>query len=184
MKNNFLKSIIAGFAIGLGGWVYLMAPNPIVGAILFSCGLLSVRIYNLHLFTGKVQYINSNENPWYYYPLILLGNFIGVAIIAAISYSQVHEAAAVITAVKCTQSLITALIKGFGCGMLMSFATNQKTPLWATPIGVVAFILAGMNHCIADFYYMCASLTFTYTLLATIIGNILGGLTFNAKINH
>ena len=67
---------------------------------------------------------------------------------------------------------------------LEAFATNQKTPLCATPMGVVAFILAGMNHCIADFYYMCASLTFTYTLLATIIGNILGGLTFNAKINH
>lgn len=181
MTNKFLKSIIAGLAIGLGGWAYLMAPNPIIGSLLFSCGLLTVRIYGLHLFTGKIQYMITQENPWYYYPLILLGNFIGAALIAAISYNQVHAAAATIAVAKSSQSFIVAFIKGVGCGMLMSFATNKETPLWATSLAVATFILAGMNHCIADFYYMSAALTFTYTLISTIIGNIAGGIIFSAQ---
>ena len=181
MLNKFLKSIIAGLAIGLGGWAYLMAPSPIIGAVLFSCGLLTVRIYGLHLFTGKIQYMVTDENPWYYYPLILLGNFIGAALIAAISYSQIHDAAATIAMAKSAQPFFTAFIKGVGCGMLMSFATNKDTPLWTTVLGVATFILAGMNHCIADFYYMSAGLTFTYTLLATIIGNIFGGIIFSSQ---
>lgn len=181
MRDNFLKSIIAGLAIGLGGWAYLMAPSPIIGAILFSCGLLTVRIYSLHLFTGKIQYMITKENPWYYYPIILIGNFIGAALIAAVSYNQIHDAAVTIAITKSSQSFLTAFTKGIGCGMLMSFATNKETPLWATSLAVATFILAGMNHCIADFYYMSAALMFTYTLIATIVGNIIGGIIFSAQ---
>ena len=181
MTNKFLKSIIAGFAIGLGGWAYLMAPNPIIGSLLFSCGLLTVRIYGLHLFTGKIQYMITQENPWYYYPLILLGNFFGVALIACLSHMVVHDAAAAVAAAKSAQTMSAALAKGIGCGMLMSFATYKNTPLWATVLGVATFIIAGFNHCIADFYYMLVGGQFSVNLLLTILGNIIGGLLFSAQ---
>ena len=45
---------MAGMAIALGCCLYLLAPNPTIGAVLFSCGLLCVRIYKLNLFTGKI----------------------------------------------------------------------------------------------------------------------------------
>ena len=64
MKANFDKEIqgiskttFAGIAIGLGCCLFLLAPNNIIGAVLFSCGLLCVRIYKLTLFTGKVQFL-------------------------------------------------------------------------------------------------------------------------------
>ena len=72
-------------------------------------------------------------------------------------------------------------MKGVGCGMLMSFATYEKTPLWATVLAVATFILAGFNHCIADFYYMLVGSQFSINLLLTILGNIIGGIIFSAQ---
>ena len=158
-----------------------MAPNPIIGAVLFACGLLTVRLYGLHLFTGKVQYMLTKENPWYYYPLILLCNFFGVMIIACWAIPTVREAAQTIALAKAEQMSYIAFIKGIGCGMLMSLATYQKTPLWVTVLAVATFILAGFNHCIADFYYMLVGGTFSWNLLLTILGNIVGGVFFSAQ---
>lgn len=181
MKNYFLNSILAGFAIAMGGWAYLMAPNPIVGAIIFACGLLSVRLYKLNLYTGKAQYIGTGKYPWYFYLFTLIGNFIGVALIAGISYGVVREPVAAIAAAKASQNFIVSMARGVGCGMLMSLATFEKTPLWITVLCVATFILGGMNHCVADFYYLLCGLTFSWNLIATIIGNTLGALILNGQ---
>ena len=57
MINKLFKAYIAGMAIALGGLAYLSAHSPIIGAVIFACGLLTVRLYGLHLFTGKVQFM-------------------------------------------------------------------------------------------------------------------------------
>lgn len=182
MLSKLSRAIFAGIAIGLGGWAYLSAPNPLVGAVIFACGLLTVRLYGLHLFTGKVQYMLTKENPWYYYPLVLLCNFFGIAIIACFSRGLVHDAAASIAAAKGAQTMYIAFTKGIGCGMLMSLATYQKTPLWVTVLAVATFIVAGFNHCIADFYYMLVGGQFSINLLFTILGNIIGGLYLSPQL--
>ena len=181
MASKLSRAVFAGMAIALGGWAYLSAPNPIIGAVLFACGLLTVRIYKLHLFTGKVQYMLTKENPWYYYPLILLCNFMGVTIIACWSIPLIHETAQSIALAKQSQLWADALFKGIGCGMLMSLATYKETPLWVTVLAVATFILAGFNHCIADFYYMLTGGIFSLNLLITIVGNIIGGVLFSAQ---
>jgi formate/nitrite transporter FocA (FNT family) len=81
-----------------------------------------------------------------------------------------------IATAKAAQLWYIAYAKGIGCGMLMSLATYQKTPLWVTVMAVATFILAGFNHCIADFYYMLVGGVFSWNLLLTILGNIVGGL--------
>ena len=182
MINKLFKAYVAGIAIALGGWAYLSASNPIVGAVIFACGLLTVRLYGLHLFTGKVQFMITKEEPWYYYPLILLCNFIGVAMMVLISYKTIHEPAATIAMAKAAQDPIVSLVKGIGCGMLMSLATYKETPLWATVLAVATFILAGFNHCIADFYYMLAGTYLSWNLLLTILGNIFGGIILSGRL--
>jgi formate/nitrite transporter FocA (FNT family) len=180
--NKLCKAYVAGIAIALGGWAYLSVSNPIVGAVIFACGLLTVRLYELHLFTGKVQFMTTKDEPWYYYPLILLCNFIGVAIMVLISYRAIHESAATIAMAKAAQDPTISLIKGIGCGMLMSLATYKETPLWVTVLAVATFILAGFNHCIADFYYMLAGAHLSWNLLLTILGNILGGIILSGRL--
>ena len=88
----------------------------------------------------------------------------------------VHESAQVVALAKQNQPIFDAFIKGIGCGMLMSLATYKETPLWVTVMAVATFILAGFNHCIADFYYMLTGGIFSWNLLATIAGNIIGGI--------
>lgn len=175
MKMTLLKSIMAGIAIALGCCLFLLAPDKITGAVLFSCGLLCVRIYKLNLFTGKMQYMTTDTYKFRYYPVVLLGNFIGVGLIALITFTLTKDAAAPLAAAKASQSYIEALIKGIGCGMLMSLATYPNSPLWMCLLCVPAFILAGFNHCVADAYYALAGWNIGPSFIATIIGNIFGG---------
>ena len=175
------KSIFAGIAIGLGCWLFLTIENPICAALLFSCGLLAVRLYKLNLFTGKTQYLWNNSISIKNYLLILLGNLVGISIVVLISGLIGTEKVSAIAQAKSSQSLLIACSKGIGCGMLMSLATYEKTPLWVTVLAVATFILAGFNHCIADFYYMIAGANISINLLLTILGNIIGGIIFSAQ---
>lgn len=92
------------------------------------------------------------------------------------------NASATIAAAKVSQPIWEAAVKGIGCGMLMSIATYEKSPLWMCFPCVMGFILSGFNHCIADAYYMIAAGTIELPLLGTIIGNIFGGVIFSNLI--
>lgn len=79
-----------------------------------------------------------------------------------------------IAATKWSYSLWHYLFSGMCCGALMTCATHKDTPLWVSSLCVVAFILAGFNHSIADAFYV--SNTGLWKWLVVIIGNVLGGL--------
>ena len=81
----FLRAILAGIAIGLGGCIFMgmvTSEYKWVGAILFSIGLFTVFTFRLDLYTGKVGYAVENK-PSYLVDLvvIILGNFVGALII-------------------------------------------------------------------------------------------------------
>lgn len=175
MENTLIKSVMAGIAIALGCCMYLLAPNPIVGALLFSCGLLCVRIYQLNLFTGKIQYMITSKYPWRYYGLVFFGNMLGAALMGGITFILATDAATSVAAAKASQPILIALIKGIGCGMLMSLATYKDSPLWMCLLCVPGFILAGFNHCVADIYYAVAGWNIGLPFIATVLGNIIGG---------
>ena len=80
--QTFIKSIGGGDLIGLGCTIYLSCPNKIVGAFLFSIGLLMICYYQLNLYTGKVGYVFTNRNiRWNIIP-IYFGNFIGAGAVS------------------------------------------------------------------------------------------------------
>ena len=68
---EFVKSILAGIAIGIGSYVNLRL-GGIAGAFLFSVGLFLVCHFRLNLYTGKVGYTGIIKNLQF-----LLGNLIG-----------------------------------------------------------------------------------------------------------
>jgi formate/nitrite transporter FocA (FNT family) len=62
--NTFKSAILAGICIALGGAVFLKA-GGIIGAVLFSFGLLTVVHYKLKLYTGTAGFIEVNKsNEW------------------------------------------------------------------------------------------------------------------------
>ena len=74
-----IESIIAGLLIALGGTMYL-AIGGVVGAIMFSLGLLTILHFKYHLFTGKAGLLLTNEIHPYDLGIIWCGNLLGTGI--------------------------------------------------------------------------------------------------------
>ena len=184
----FLRAILAGIAIGLGGCIFMgmvTSEYKWVGAILFSIGLFTVFTFRLDLYTGKVGYAVENK-PSYLVDLvvIILGNFVGALIIGQmIPMPEAAEVLIVDAKLGGDIDWWRVFCKGMFCGMLMFIAADyyktQKKYL-ATFVCVPVFILAGFEHSIADMFYFCASGTFTLDaflfILVVIVGNAVGGI--------
>ena len=55
------RSVWAGVLIGIGGCANLYSPIKLLGAVLFSIGLIAVIIENCSLYTGKIGFIRHNS---------------------------------------------------------------------------------------------------------------------------
>ena len=60
-KESWLKSILAGLFIGIGGIAYLSVENKVVGAALFAVGLFTICTLGYNLYTGKLCYILDSD---------------------------------------------------------------------------------------------------------------------------
>ena len=179
--KSFVRSILAGICIGIGGCVYLGSEVKWVGAILFAIGLLTVLIYKLDLYTGKVGYFVENPTPSYilYILLVIVGNFIGALMVGLMMPSAGAE---VLVQNKLDNyEFFPVLFKGLLCGILMFIAVDSyragKGPI-ATFFCVPVFILSGFEHSIADMFYISSAMmwnmdTFLFTL-AILFGNLIG----------
>lgn len=187
----FVRSFLAGMAIGLGGAVLLgtMGINPElkwVGAILFSIGLFTVFTFGLDLYTGKVGYM-FDDKPWTYgvdLLIMLIGNFFGTMFIAfCMPMADQFIPGFIDGRLAMLDSPVTVVLKGIFCGILMFIAADvyktKKSYLGAF-ICVPVFILAGSEHSIADMYYFCAAGAYSLEALAFILlvalGNAIGGV--------
>ena len=187
----FVRAILAGVAIGIGGAVLLgtMSINPElkwVGAILFSIGLFTVFTFSLDLYTGKVGYM-FDDKPWTYgidLLIMLVGNFIGTLLIAqCMPMADQFIPGFIDGRLNMLDSPITVILKGIFCGILMFIAADvyktKKSYLGAF-ICVPVFILAGSEHSIADMYYFCAAGVFSldalFFIILVAIGNAIGGI--------
>lgn len=179
MRNPFL----AGMLIGLGCCMYITIPDKIIGAICFSLGLLAIRLFRLDLYTGKTQFFLKKNSP--YKPIkifwIFIDNCLGVSFIfllALLFAPNILTDAQKIGIVKDAIPIGTLIFNSMMCGALMTIATYKLTPLWASTLAVAAFILAGFNHSIADYFYFMALGHGPASLLKILIiaaGNLVGG---------
>lgn len=204
MKHKTLISaIIAGLLIGIGGTAYLSIDNKVAGAFIFSIGLLLICLNAFNLFTGKLCYANSKEK---FIDLIIIwvGNLIGCFIIAMAMRSA--KPGLITTAQEmCSNKLsegLYVIVLGIFCNILIYFAVNgfipyERIKLTSTGIEhthrtlhdyfgryiiliicIMAFILCGFEHCIANMYYFIVAGMFDikYILLNT-LGNFIGGFS-------
>lgn len=188
----FLRAVITGFAIGIGGIVYLSCDNKYVGSFLFGTGLFVILTFGLSLFTGKVGYAVENK-PAYLIDLavIWLGNLAGTVmtglLILCTRISGIGEKAAAICEAKFNDDLLSIFILAFFCGMLMFIAAdgfknieNQFGKIMAIFLPVMVFILSGFEHCIANMFYFTAAQAWSlkalgYLMIMT-LGNAAGGM--------
>jgi len=179
------SGIFAGVCIGIAGFGYL-AEKSIVGAVLFSFGLLTVVHYRLKLYTGTAGFIKKGELGTLL--LILVSNLVGcliVALIARCSPFPLQDTAQSVLEGRLKTGPFFGGVLAIGCGMIMTTAVNFARQGKNLPLlfGVPLFIMCGFPHCIADaFYYMTVPTTFLAThafevilfYLAIVLGNFLG----------
>lgn len=188
------SSLLAGFCIGIAGFGYL-AEKSIIGAVLFSFGLLTVVHYSLRLYTGTAGFIRilpaeggAKRSEVGDLLLILFGNILGcllVALMARCSPMPLQETAQKILEGRLAMGPWCGFVLSIGCGFIMTtavtFARQQKyLPLF---FGVPLFIMCGFPHCVADvFYYECVPVAFLLEhwgevllfYLAIVLGNFVG----------
>lgn len=185
MKKLTLSSFAAGVMIGIAGIAYLRTNNPWV----FSIGLLVICFLNLHLYTGKICYIDGSTFFHADLLVILLINLIAAGFLGIIThfvYPELVQKASELVATKINQGW-RVFPRAIFCNVMIFIAVhswrnlpspnNIITLIFATSI----FVICGFEHCIANaFYFSCAyeqlNENFIWYLCFNIFGNTIGGI--------
>lgn len=185
IKDIARSSTLSGICIGIAGFGYL-AEKSIIGAVLFSFGLLTVVHYGLKLYTGTAGFIKKGEVGQLF--LILLFNIIGcglVGLIARCSTMPLQDTAQGILEGRLSIGPLRGTILAIGCGFIMTTAVTFARQGKNLPLlfGVPLFIMCGFPHCVADaFYYLCVPLEFIKSnimdilifYISIVFGNFIG----------
>lgn len=157
MFDKFIRSILAGICIGLGGAIFLKI-GGIVGACMFAFGLLTVVHFKLPLYTGTAGFIDLKKFEEYTSMLyILLGNMLGCILLSFMNINGI-DGSQIIQA-RLDTSYLQCFLNAIGCGLIMTLIVqggrdkNQLLILFGIPL----FILLGFYHSIADQFYMMVS---------------------------
>lgn len=186
------SSIFAGVAIGTAGFGFLASGvqnevyGPLVGAVLFSFGLLTVLGYKLRLYTGTAGFIKKAEVGMLF--MILLGNITGclcMALLARLSPMDIQTSAQNILTLRLSTGPLRCGLLAIGCGFIMTTAVQFAREKQYLPLlfGVPLFIVCGFPHCVADvFYYLCVPFAFIKAnalgvivlYVSIVLGNLIG----------
>lgn len=184
--NYLIKGIFAGFFIGIGGTAYLAVSNSFLGAFLFSIGLLTICIYGMNLFTGKIGYILVEKKGYIFELLLtLVGNFIGTYVVGFMirntRFVNYQEKAISLSNIKINDNYLSIFVLSIFCGMLMYLAVNNYKKLdnnigkyLSVILCVMVFILCGFEHCVANMYYFSVANVWSLEAFAMLGIMILG----------
>ena len=194
------KGILAGLAIGLGGFLFTLMtyalPNElgkILGALLFPIGLSIVCIFKLFLFTGKIGLVfESKQNKDFYInlPLMYIGNIIGSLILGYICYAIFRntDLFSRINAIAINKTnfdigyeyYLMLIVKSLITGLCVYLAVKSYGLIKNKIIGVFLifvfifiFVYIGGDHCVANMYYFSFANSWTgYAFLNIVLATI------------
>ena len=188
-----VSALLAGMCVGLGGLAFLSVDNRVIGAALFTIGLFCICTFGFHLFTGKVCSVFQNDRAYALdLPLIWLGNLTGtgaVALIASLTRNAaaMREKAMTLCQVKLNDSLLSLFFLGMLCNIFIYIAVegyrnnpHELGKYLSLFFGVMVFILAGTEHCVADMFYFWMAGAWSgraiLCILVITLGNAAGGV--------
>ena len=191
--KTFVYAVIAGACIAIGGTVFLLTENRVIGATLFTVGLFTICTFGFNLFTGKVCYVFDRGVKFVPTLIVIwVGNLVGTFLIAELelltrSGEALRAAAETVAATKLGDGLLSIFILAALCNVLIYIAVDgfnnnphELGKYLALFFGVMVFILCGFEHCVANMYYFTvagawSAKTFGYLGIMT-LGNAVGGV--------
>ena len=195
-KMKYLRRILTGIMIGIGGMVYINTMPGILAPFLFSIGLITVVLTGSELYTGRIGFFPLEDKAGLGrnvldYLTMLLCNLLGAGLAglaARYLYSANLTASGIsvagLVAGKAAQSPFQAFLLAIGCGMMMYIAVSgykktQNLLMLIAPVAV--FILAKFDHCVADAFYIAyagGGVPLWY-LPVVVAGNTVGSVTLH-----
>ena len=174
------KGVLAGLAIGLGGFLFTVItyalPNElgkILGALLFPIGLSVVCIFKFFLFTGKIGLVFENKQTKDFYinlPLMYIGNIIGSLILGYICFAvfRTTDLFNKIASIAINKTgfdggyeyYFAFIVKSLITGLCVYLAVksyglvkNKIIGVFLIFVFIAIFVYIGGDHCIANMYY-------------------------------
>ena len=181
--KQLLLGILAGLAIGLGSFLFILCKayipgewGSILGSILFAIGLFLVCTFSLSLYTGKIGLVFEKKQETKFYislPVMFIGNAIGIIGLGYLCYAIFKDTDVYQSAVNATLArtavfddfkeftdILKTFFKGFACGLCVylavkAFAFNRLKPIGISLLVffVFMFVYFGFEHCIANMFY-------------------------------
>lgn len=212
-----ILAVLAGAFIAFGAAVATAAGAyasnaALVKGLVFPVGLVLVIVCGSELFTGNCLLISPLIGKdikiggfFKNLAIVYAGNFLGGLLIAVlVVYSHVQnqtvaEACVAAAAAKSNMGFGDALLRGILCNMLVCLAvwasmasSSTAGKIMALYLPVLAFVVCGFEHSVANMYYLSAGLmtgaeygitaaglnvgnALLYCLLPSTMGNIIGG---------
>lgn len=196
-----LMAFCSGVMIGVGGTAFLLATSlygawgRLIGAALFSLGILCIVMFEMKLFTGIISEIpEMGPKNYWKLPICFICNMLGVLFTALLVYysplaDTVVPKGQEIIAAKLNAELwgIKALCSSILCGFLITLSVGSvkyaPRKNLSTTIGVmfpiVVFAFCGFDHSVANtlyFFFLGFTPKAVLYLLVCVAGNIIGGV--------
>ena len=215
------NTLLAGMYIAIGGflairiglalpWEQWGGMSKLIFGAVFPLGLMLVVVCGAELFTGNCLFALPLLNrdirvgrALKNLGIVYGGNLVGgvlIAVLVVYSHAMGGNAAASvdIAIAKCSLGFGDAFLRGILCNMLVCLAVwasvaakNIGSKLLAVYMPVLAFVVCGFEHSIANVYYLSAGLMaqaelglavtatlgdgLLFCLLPSTLGNIIGG---------
>ncbi|MBR2321453.1 MAG: formate/nitrite transporter family protein [Clostridia bacterium] len=196
-----LMAFCSGLTIGVGGAAYLLAchlfdsAGKLIGACLFSLGILAIVMFEMKLFTGLISDIPEMgaKNLWKL-PVCFVGNMLGVIFTATlIKFSPLADIVVpkgaeliegkIFTDLWALKAFCSAILCGFLITLSIGAVKYAPRKGLSTTVGVmfpiIVFAFCGFDHSVANTLYIFF-LGFSWQavgyLLMCVLGNIVGGV--------
>ena len=199
---SFLKGILAGLAIGVGGFLYILmityVPGElgkVLGSLLFAVGLFTVCTFSLSLYTGKIGLVFEGRQSKDFYislPVMLIGNAVGAFAMGYIAYAIFKSTdlyqtaiatASIRTSLNSFSDYLSCIFKSLLCGLCVYLAVKSFNSNRLKPIGIIllvffvfVFVYSGYQHCIANMFYF----GFANQIVANTFINLVLCILFNS----
>lgn len=215
--KTLILAVLAGVFIAFGATCATFAGAnaqnaALVKGLVFPVGLILVVVCGAELFTGNCLLISPAIGKdikvgglFKNWGIVYAGNLLGGLLVAVlVVYSHVQNdtvavACVATAAAKSNMSFGDALLRGILCNMLVCLAvwasmasSSTAGKILAVYFPVLAFVVCGFEHSVANMYYLSAGLltsveyavtatglsvgnALLYCLLPSTIGNMIGG---------
>lgn len=168
--------------------MYLICPNKLVGAFLFSGGLLTICTLGLTLFTGAVGYVSVNPKPVLPGLLGNLTGMFGTALLVRLYDPSIVAISNKVLLDTIEDGPFITFISSLFCGMLMLIAVHiyhHKANVLGIVVAIPCFVICGFDHSIVNMYHwIMASNLEDFILGSMIAGVSLLGNTVGAMLMY